>query len=255
LEMNIQKFAERTGLPPSTLRFYDRKKLIEPAGRSEKGYRIYTEEQVYKAMIIHSLRQADIKIEEIQSYLQGEEEDKKNWISGWKRELEEKLASLNIAKQYLNSMHAEERHLHLVKWEGENCFIWIRRTVPRTFHPFQHVMAELSERLEMLRIETKPGVFVRTLESKGETITGEVGCLVHNQPGKEIGCFKDMFTERLGPILFAAVECNVYDPFTCFHFMRQIHRFGFKAEGMKLEKYENHASRTFIYLIPLAAES
>ncbi|MDT0163392.1 MULTISPECIES: MerR family transcriptional regulator [Bacillus] len=251
MEMNIQKFAERTGLPPSTLRFYDRKKLIEPAGRSEKGYRIYTEEQIHKAMVIHSLRQADIKIEEIQSYLQGEEEEKMNWISGWKRELEEKLASMNIAKQYLNSMDAEERHLHLVKWEGDSFFIWFRRTVPRTFHPFQEEMFEISERLKTLRIETKAGVFVRTLESKGDTITGEVGCLLQNQPCKEIGCYRDMYTERTGPSLFAAVECNVYDPFTCFHFMWQIQRFGFKAEGIKMEKYESPESRTFSYLIPL----
>ncbi|AGX04684.1 hypothetical protein N288_13910 [Bacillus infantis NRRL B-14911] len=252
MEMNIQKFAERTGLPPSTLRFYDRKKLILPAGRSEKGYRIYTEEQIHKAMIIHSLRQADIKIEEIQSYLEAEEEEKKTWISGWKREIEEKLASMNIAKQYLSSMHAEERHLHLVKWEGDNCFIWFRCTVPRAFHPFQEKMSEISERLRILRIETKPGVFVRTLESKGDTIAGEVGFLLHNIPGKEIDFFDDLYTEPFGPRIFAAVECNVYDPFTCFHYMRQIHRFGFKAEGMKLEKYEFPESRTFSYLIPLA---
>lgn len=44
--MKINEFSERTGLPPSTLRFYDQKRLLEPKQRLENGYRIYTDDQV-----------------------------------------------------------------------------------------------------------------------------------------------------------------------------------------------------------------
>jgi len=53
--------------------------------RLENGYRIYSENQVEKALIIHSLRLADIKIEEIYQFLQVGEGEKQQLISAWRR--------------------------------------------------------------------------------------------------------------------------------------------------------------------------
>ncbi|WP_082687121.1 MerR family transcriptional regulator [Bacillus sp. FJAT-27445] len=138
--MTIQKFSERTGLSPSTLRFYDQKKLLEPTGRLENGYRVYSEEQVQHAQMIHSLRLADISIPDIHVYLHADEEKRRQILSSWRREVDAKLSSLKIAKQYLNGMNAKEQHMHLIKWDERPTFIWFRHTVPRKMNPFQSAM-------------------------------------------------------------------------------------------------------------------
>lgn len=64
MSLTIGHFSEKTGLSPSTLRFYDRKKLLVPNCRLENGYRAYSEEQIPDAIMIHSLRNADVQINE-----------------------------------------------------------------------------------------------------------------------------------------------------------------------------------------------
>ncbi len=43
--LNIGEFAELVGLSVPQLRRYDRLRLLEPAGRSDSGYRYYTRGQ------------------------------------------------------------------------------------------------------------------------------------------------------------------------------------------------------------------
>ncbi|MFK7692027.1 MerR family transcriptional regulator [Paenibacillus sp. HJGM_3] len=62
--MKINAFSYRTGLSPSALRFYDRKGLLSPT-RMSNGYRLYSEDQIGTALQIHSLRQADVPLEDI----------------------------------------------------------------------------------------------------------------------------------------------------------------------------------------------
>ncbi|MDA6082998.1 hypothetical protein OSJ97_26025, partial [Escherichia coli] len=76
--------------------------------RLENGYRIYSSDQVEKALIIHSLRLADIKVEDIYQFLHAGEGEKQQLISAWRQEVEAKLSSLNIAKQYLNGLNYSE---------------------------------------------------------------------------------------------------------------------------------------------------
>jgi len=138
--MKINEFSERTGLPPSTLRFYDQKKLLEPKQRLENGYRIYTDDQLYQALIIHSLRLAGISIEDIYQYLHSSEEEKERLLSNWRHEVDSKISTLKIAKQYLNGVTAKEQHINLVKWDESVAFIWFKHEVPRKINPFQSVM-------------------------------------------------------------------------------------------------------------------
>jgi DNA-binding transcriptional MerR regulator len=250
--MTINKFSERTGLAPSTLRFYDQKKLLEPLQRLENGYRIYTEEQVEQALIIHSLRLADIKIDDIYQFLHAEEGEKQQLISTWRQDVEAKLSSLKIAKQYLNGLNVKEQHMHLVKWDSPTTFVWFRHVVPRTMNPFQSVMMADIEKIKHLGIDVRPGIFIRTLESKGNSMVGEVGFMLNEEIS--MGLMKEdgnMKIEQLEPTLFATMEFNVYDPFMCFHFIKLVHRFGFHTKGFKLEKFEAPHALTFSYMIPL----
>lgn len=65
MTMTIRAFSERTGLRPKTLRYYEEVGLLIPCVRTENGYRQYAEEQVERALLIHSLRQAGVGIADI----------------------------------------------------------------------------------------------------------------------------------------------------------------------------------------------
>ncbi|WP_053369003.1 helix-turn-helix domain-containing protein [Bacillus sp. FJAT-27245] len=252
--MTIKKFAERTGLIPSTLRFYDQKGLLKPAGRLENGYRVYLEEQVHQAQIIHSLRLAVISIQDIHSYLNADEEKRQHLLSGWRLEVEEKLASLQVAKQYLNGINTKEQHMQLVKWDEQPIFIWFRHTVKRQTNPFQAAMLYDMGKIKKLGLGVRPGVFLRTLDSTGDSMTGEIGFILTKEPS-HAPSGEDMYFEKLKPMVYATLECCVNDPFICFQFMRQVHKFGFQSNGVKLERFESPTAQTFRYMIPvLAAE-
>jgi DNA-binding transcriptional MerR regulator len=256
LEMTINKFSERTGLSPSTLRFYDQKKLLEPLKRLENGYRIYSENQVEKALIIHSLRLADIKIEEIYQFLQVDEGEKQQLISAWREEVESKLSSLNIAKQYLNGLNYKEQHMHLIKWASPTTFVWFRHVVPRMINPFQSVMKDDIDSLKKLGIDVRPGIFIRTLDSKGASMVGEVGFILNEEISSDsLKSDSNIYIEQLEPTLYATMNFNVYDQFICFNFIKLVHRFGFNTKGIKLEKFESPNAQTFSYMIPLLIQS
>lgn len=250
--MKINEFSERTGLPPSTLRFYDQKRLLEPKQRLENGYRIYTDDQVSHALIIHSLRLAGISIEDIYLYLHSDEEEKERLISNWRHDVDTKISTLKIAKQYLNGVTANEQHINLVKWDESVVFIWYKHEVPRKINPFQSVMISDVEKVKKLGLAVRPGIYIRTIEAKGKSMVGEVGFILNKEyPSNLSDIDSNMYIEQLEPSLYATMECNVYDPFICFNFMRLVQRFGFKAKGIKLEKFESPSESTFSYMIPL----
>ncbi|EFV79576.1 hypothetical protein HMPREF1013_00175 [Bacillus sp. 2_A_57_CT2] len=256
MEMTINKFSERTGLSPSTLRFYDQKKLLEPMKRLENGYRIYSEDQVEKALVIHSLRLADIKVEEIYQFLHVDEGEKQQLISAWRQEVEAKLSSLNIAKQYLNGLNYKEQHMHLVKWASPTTFVWFKHVVPRRINPFQSVMKADMEKVKKLGINVRPGIFIRTIDAKGASMVGEVGFILNEENSFDsLKSHSNIYIDRLEPTLYATMNFNVCDQFTCFHFIKLVHRFGFNTKGIKLEKFDSPNAQTFSYMIPLLIQS
>ncbi|MFD2442511.1 MerR family transcriptional regulator [Bacillus sp. CGMCC 1.16607] len=246
----IQQFADKTGLTASTLRFYDKKNLLKPERRLENGYRVYKEEQISDALLIHSLRNADIPIEEIKYFLQANENEKNKLISKWRQEVHSKLSALKIAQQYLGGIGPQENHMHLVRWEESATFIWHKHVVPRKAHPFQDVMLQDREQLSEMDIKLGLGYYVRQLDSRGDQMMGEVGFLTLTEnilPPLDT----NWYVEKQDPTLFASMECSVGNEFICFQFIQMIRQFGFVPTGKKLEKFENVDSHEFKYLIPI----
>lgn len=69
-ETRIQAFtigevSERTGLPVKRIHYYERRGLVEPARRSESGYRLYTEEAVAKLEFVKRAKLLGLTLEEI----------------------------------------------------------------------------------------------------------------------------------------------------------------------------------------------
>lgn len=62
--MRISQLAERSGVPATTLRFYESCGLL-PAGRSDSGYRLYGEEAVRRLAFIDAGKHLGLPLEEI----------------------------------------------------------------------------------------------------------------------------------------------------------------------------------------------
>lgn len=68
-DLTIGEMAGRTGLTVKTLRFYANAGLLPPSGRSEGNYRLFTLDDVMRALTIRSLREAGFTLREIRAVL------------------------------------------------------------------------------------------------------------------------------------------------------------------------------------------
>lgn len=62
--MHIGAVAERTGLSLRTLRHYDEVGLLPPTGRTEGGFRLYTEADVERLLLIRRMKPLGFTLEE-----------------------------------------------------------------------------------------------------------------------------------------------------------------------------------------------
>lgn len=63
--MHIGELAERTELSLRTLRHYDEIGLVEPSGRSEGGFRLYTEDDYERLMLIRRMKPLGYSLEQM----------------------------------------------------------------------------------------------------------------------------------------------------------------------------------------------
>jgi MerR family copper efflux transcriptional regulator len=63
--MQIGEVAERTGLSYRTLRHYDEVGLLSPSARSDGGFRLYTEVDVEKLLVIRRMKPLGYSLDEM----------------------------------------------------------------------------------------------------------------------------------------------------------------------------------------------
>lgn len=68
--MNISKAAERAGLPPKTIRYYEDIGLVEPAHRRDNGYRDYVERDVHMLRFLSRARGLGFSVAECRSLVE-----------------------------------------------------------------------------------------------------------------------------------------------------------------------------------------
>nr|MBX2819365.1 MerR family transcriptional regulator [Rhodothermaceae bacterium] len=71
--LKVGALAKKTGLTVRTLHYYEEIGLLFPAGRSEKGYRLYGMVEVQRLQSILSLQQLGFALEDIRQVLDHEE--------------------------------------------------------------------------------------------------------------------------------------------------------------------------------------
>lgn len=70
-EWKVGELAKLTGLTIRTLRYYDQIGLFSPSGRTEAGYRLYTDHDLTRLQQIMSLKELGLSLEQIKSVLAG----------------------------------------------------------------------------------------------------------------------------------------------------------------------------------------
>lgn len=61
--------AKRAGVTPKAVRLYEEKGLLKPAGRTEAGYRTYSERDVELLRFIRRARALDLSLEEVKQII------------------------------------------------------------------------------------------------------------------------------------------------------------------------------------------
>jgi MerR family transcriptional regulator, copper efflux regulator len=79
----VAELAERVGLPPSTVRFYEQTGLL-PARRSESGYRLFDDQAAKRIQVITTGKGLGLRLEEIRDLLQV-------WEDGLCRDVRQRL--------------------------------------------------------------------------------------------------------------------------------------------------------------------
>lgn len=66
---SIGQLAKEANVPTSTVRYYERRKLLQPASRSNSNYRIYNHSSLERLMFIRSAKNAGFTHSDIESLL------------------------------------------------------------------------------------------------------------------------------------------------------------------------------------------
>jgi Cu(I)-responsive transcriptional regulator len=116
--MNIGEVAERSGIPPKTIRYYEDIGLVRPQ-RSGNGYRAFRETDLHKLAFLGRARALGFSIEDCRNLL-GLYEDENRESAQVKAVAEEHLTAIDEKIAQLQTMR--ETLSHLVKsCHGDAC--------------------------------------------------------------------------------------------------------------------------------------
>lgn len=80
--MHIGELSERTGLSLRTIRHYDQMGILIPSGRSEGGFRLYTEEDFGRLMLIRQMKPLGYSLEQVGDLLHALDSTRANGTAG-----------------------------------------------------------------------------------------------------------------------------------------------------------------------------
>lgn len=252
--MTIAQFAERTGMVPSALRFYESKGILIPAERHENGYRFYDQYQIHEAKLVNSLRQSGISLGDIRSFLTADESERSKLLGRWRREAEMRLLSVQIASQYLNGMEPDSGSLHLINWEDPITVVWQPFKAVKPVHSYSREIKLAEETLHDLKIRTQGPCLVRVIDSSEHEVQIEVGYSWGQGPQRAATgppqLPAEAYLESIPPTLFVSVDSSWEDTFICMRTIRFLQKFGFEPAGKRLERHFPNCS-TFEIMIPV----
>ncbi len=99
--LTIGQVASAVGVPASTLRYYERERILTPAVRNGAGYRLYDAQAVERLEFIRSAQAVGFTLDDIRTLSQLDEHDPKSCKSGVQRLLEQRLAEVETKMKEL----------------------------------------------------------------------------------------------------------------------------------------------------------
>jgi DNA-binding transcriptional MerR regulator len=104
----VSQFAEKSGVTVRALHHYDRMGLLKPSGRTESGYRLYTDGDSARLQQIETLKFIGLSLRQIKDVLEGNDLDLSETLGLQRRLLGEKK---NQIEQALRAIEEAERSL------------------------------------------------------------------------------------------------------------------------------------------------
>lgn len=117
VEQTISVLADRFGVRPDTLRYYDRLGLLRPTGRSSTGYRLYDETAAERLDFIRGAQRMGLRLSDVRELL--EVRDRGQCPCGHTEVLvQRRLAEVNTEIRQLNAVR---RQLLALKRRNDEC--------------------------------------------------------------------------------------------------------------------------------------
>jgi DNA-binding transcriptional MerR regulator len=93
----IREVSQLTGIPASTLRYYETESILPPIQRSKSGQRVYTDDDLECIGVISCLKATDMPMSDVKRFIQlcqsGDEtlEERRKIVVNHKRKMDERL--------------------------------------------------------------------------------------------------------------------------------------------------------------------
>jgi DNA-binding transcriptional MerR regulator len=249
--VTITRFAERTGIAPSALRFYDRKALLVPAHRLNNGYRAYATEQVASACFINSLREADVPIAQIRAFLRESSAARAPLVAAWQQELAARELSIKLAQNCLRGYGDEQPPLQILRWREPSYMVWIPVSAPPGPRPFADLVARERRRFQRGGALVIEAGYVRTRALRGDAVHGELGFRLRSR-GRVPTVGR---AEEIDASLFVTVECRSDDEEASSRVFRTLAALGFAPAGLSFERYLLDTSDRSLLLISAMSQA
>jgi DNA-binding transcriptional MerR regulator len=251
---SIQQFSDRTGLSPTTLRYYESEGLLIPRNRRHNGYREYSEEQVNVARLISSLRQAGVRMSDIEKFLNADHDEREALLERWRNDAAARLLSVQVANQYLNGISSRASNFHLIYWEQPVQMIWAPFTVPNEKLFLKEKMKELQIELQRANCSVSHYGFIKTHNIVDSYILGEIGFQLKTL--KSFNLTKTindtgMRVETFEPTLFISMDIHPSMQYACKTIYAAIQKFGFHPMGQHLERHTLEEDSSIVVMIPV----
>lgn len=107
----IGQLAEAAEVPTTTVRYYERRRLITPDGRSDSNYRVYGEASLGRLRFIRAAQQVGFTLSDIETLLNLQDEahaptsEVQTLISQRLEEVGQQIAHLQVVQEALERWH------------------------------------------------------------------------------------------------------------------------------------------------------
>ena len=125
--MKIQEFAQRTGLSPQTIRYYESIGILPAPQRASNRYRDYNEKDVDRARFVVGIRSLDLSLNEVAEILSMRDRREApcrallDLIEQKANQIEERIQHLKQMEIDLRKLHKQGLTFPTDDIDGKNC--------------------------------------------------------------------------------------------------------------------------------------